>query len=255
MALLDNPRTPYAPPTKTFPVMEVFGPTIQGEGPAAGQPCYFVRFGGCDYRCSWCDSMHAVDPASVRRNATRMTRDEITAALLALNGEARVVVLSGGNPALLELGPLVTHLRSIGKQVHLETQGSRWKRWMGDVDQLVISPKPPSSGMATEAKVDAMMDVVHQAVSEPVSKRMCLKVVVFDHDDYEWACWLHERFPYVPFFVSAGTPVGDSDEATIDTVLVRYQWICELAARDPRMARARVLPQLHVLAWGTRQGV
>ena len=47
-------------------VVETFGPTIQGEGPYAGRVCHFVRFGGCDYRCTWCDSMHAVDPGLVR---------------------------------------------------------------------------------------------------------------------------------------------------------------------------------------------
>jgi len=42
-------------------VSEIFGPTIQGEGALIGQPTVFVRTGGCDYRCSWCDSLHAVD--------------------------------------------------------------------------------------------------------------------------------------------------------------------------------------------------
>lgn len=39
---------------RTFPVIECFGPTIQGEGALAGLPTLFVRFGGCDFRCSWC---------------------------------------------------------------------------------------------------------------------------------------------------------------------------------------------------------
>ncbi|TIU92326.1 MAG: 7-carboxy-7-deazaguanine synthase QueE, partial [Mesorhizobium sp.] len=42
-------------------VSEIFGPTIQGEGMLIGLPTVFVRTGGCDYRCSWCDSLHAVD--------------------------------------------------------------------------------------------------------------------------------------------------------------------------------------------------
>ena len=44
-------------------VNEIFGPTIQGEGALIGQPTIFVRTGGCDYRCSWCDTLHAVDSA------------------------------------------------------------------------------------------------------------------------------------------------------------------------------------------------
>src|SRR5438105_206992 len=58
---------------QTFPVIEVFGPTVQGEGPDAGRPAYFVRFGGCDYRCSWCDSMYAVEPADVRSHAEHLS--------------------------------------------------------------------------------------------------------------------------------------------------------------------------------------
>ena len=42
-------------------ISEIFGPTIQGEGALIGQPTVFVRTGGCDYRCAWCDSLHAVD--------------------------------------------------------------------------------------------------------------------------------------------------------------------------------------------------
>ena len=62
---------------KTFPVIEIFGPTIQGEGAEAGLPTHFVRFGGCDYRCSWCDTMYAVDPAVVRATPSALSVDEI----------------------------------------------------------------------------------------------------------------------------------------------------------------------------------
>src|SRR3954470_4973626 len=84
----------------TFPVVEVFGPTVQGEGPDAGIPAYFVRFGGCDWRCTWCDSMHAVDPAEVRAHAERLTATEIVDRLRALPPGPGLTVLSGGNPAL-----------------------------------------------------------------------------------------------------------------------------------------------------------
>ena len=44
-------------------ISEIFGPTIQGEGPLIGRPTVFVRTGGCDYRCTWCDTLYAVLPA------------------------------------------------------------------------------------------------------------------------------------------------------------------------------------------------
>src|SRR4051794_33329479 len=96
---------------KTFPVIEVFGPTIQGEGAEAGLPTHFVRFGGCDYRCSWCDTMYAVDPTAVRETARSLTTEEIVSEVRGLGGRPNWVALSGGNPALHELGPLVERLQ------------------------------------------------------------------------------------------------------------------------------------------------
>ena len=57
-------------------IAEVFGPTIQGEGALIGEPTVFVRTGGCDYRCAWCDSMHAVDPA-FRHDWANMSTDAV----------------------------------------------------------------------------------------------------------------------------------------------------------------------------------
>src|SRR3954453_7764862 len=115
---------------KTFPVIEVFGPTIQGEGAEAGLPTHFVRFGGCDYRCSWCDTMYAVDPAVVRATAERLSDDAIVERLDGLGGAPRWVTLSGGNPALHQLGALVGVLHERGSLVGAETQGSVWRDWL-----------------------------------------------------------------------------------------------------------------------------
>lgn len=134
--------------TKAIPVAEIFGPTIQGEGPLAGVSTTFVRFGGCDYLCSWCDSLHAVLPQHVRQ-LERLPAAEIVARLRALDGASRWVTLSGGNPAMHQLDALVDQLHAEGWYVAVETQGSRWQPWLAKVDQLVISPKPPSSGMLT----------------------------------------------------------------------------------------------------------
>src|SRR5436853_7306175 len=95
---------------KTFPIIEIFGPTIQGEGAEAGLSTHFVRFGGCDYRCSWCDTMYAVDPAVVRATAERLSDDAIVGRLEELGGAPRWVTLSGGNPALHHLGARVDAL-------------------------------------------------------------------------------------------------------------------------------------------------
>lgn len=233
-------------------VVEIFGPTIQGEGPDAGVPAYFVRFGGCDYRCTWCDSMHAVDPAEVRANAERLTAAQITDRLGELPDGPGLVVLSGGNPALLDLGALVVALKHDGRQVAVETQGSRWRDWLADVDRLVISPKPPSSGMAGPNELNAFRAFMSSvtAASGPV-----LKIVVFDQADLAWAAARHHEHPGLPLFLSAGTDVGLPEDDTLDRLRERYRWLCEAVARQPDLRVAHVLPQLHVIAWGTAKGV
>jgi hypothetical protein len=62
---------------KRIAVVEIFGPTIQGEGPLAGSKTMFIRFGGCDYRCQKCDSLHAVIPGAVKAGARYLTAEEL----------------------------------------------------------------------------------------------------------------------------------------------------------------------------------
>jgi 7-carboxy-7-deazaguanine synthase len=236
------------------PVVEVFGPTIQGEGELAGVPTAFVRFGGCDYRCTWCDSLFAVLPEDVR-TAPRLDVEEIVRALAALPGAPEWVTLSGGNPALLELGDLVARLHASGRRVTVETQGSVWRDWLAGVDLLTVSPKPPSSGMATPGNEAESGRFLERAAA--AGAHVVLKVVVFDEADYAWASALRERHPRLPFHLSCGTDPpgpGTSQAEALAGVSQRYRWLCERAARDPAMDGARILPQLHVLAWGHKRG-
>lgn len=237
----------------TFPVVEVFGPTVQGEGPEAGQPCYFVRFGGCDWRCSWCDSMHAVDPRDVRQ-APRLSVAEILARLDRLPAGPELVVLSGGNPALLDLAELVNELHLGGRNVAVETQGSVWRDWLRHVDRLVVSPKPPSSGMATVPHDEQLALFIQELVGAGQDHAV-LKVVVFDENDLDWAQDLHARHGELPLYLSAGTDVGLGEDETLGRLRTRFRWLCEATSARPALRRARVLPQLHVVAWGTAKGV
>jgi 7-carboxy-7-deazaguanine synthase len=251
-----------------FPVAEVFGPTIQGEGPDAGTPAYFIRFGGCDFRCSWCDSMHAVEPAQVRQ-LEKLTADEIAERLSALPGGPRLVVLSGGNPALHHLGPLVKLLNTdLDMRVSVETQGSVWRDWLYQVDRLVVSPKPPSSDMATlkhARQLRAFLDHVYDEFAAPST---CLKIVVFDEEDLKWARHVAAEWPHLPLWLSVGTPQHQppyedggipaepiTDDQVIESIRMRYEWLCNQVARDSGLCDAKVLPQLHVIAWGTKLGV
>lgn len=233
-------------------VVEAFGPTVQGEGPYAGRVCHFLRLGGCDFRCSWCDSPHAVLPELVRANATRMSDDDVIDALAALP-PAPMLVISGGNPVLADLGGLLPRLRERYDVLAIETQGSRFKDWLFQIDSLVVSPKPPSSDMATDHN-RLMFDMFMGKAWGHAG--LVLKIVVFDAEDLEWAAAIHRAYPQFPLYLSAGTDQDDAGHAdTVESVGNRYAWLCEAVVENEDLHDAIVLPQLHVIAWGHRVGV
>jgi 7-carboxy-7-deazaguanine synthase len=211
-----------------------------------------VRFGGCDFRCSWCDSTHAVEPSLVRA-AERLNAADIVTRLLDRPSGPDLVVLSGGNPALFDLGELVEELQRQEMQVAVETQGSVWRDWLGQVDRLVVSPKGPSSGMVNRAHADQLWAFMSSACSVGVS--LALKVVVFDADDLDYAREIAARYSELPLYLSAGSDVGLSEEQTIERLRERYRWLCEAVSISMDLAHTHVLPQLHVIAWGTAKGV
>lgn len=237
-----------------IPVMEIFGPTVQGEGMVIGRKTMFVRTAGCDYRCSWCDSAFTWDGTG-KDDIRLLTADEIISELRAIGGDGFAhVTLSGGNPALLsQLGTLVDELHEQDIEVGLETQGSRWQDWFLQIDELTLSPKPPSSGMETDWT--ALDDIVRK-LQEP-NRNFSLKVVVFDDADLAYAKQVHERYPQVPFFLQAGNGnLKETDAGRMLPYLVeRYEWLIGKAMADTQLKRVRVLPQLHAWVWGNKKGV
>ncbi|HEY0123415.1 MAG TPA: 7-carboxy-7-deazaguanine synthase QueE [Rhizobium sp.] len=235
-------------------ISEIFGPTIQGEGILIGLPTVFVRTGGCDYRCSWCDTLHAVD-SDYRDQWSPMSVDEIWLEVTRLSGGRPLTIsLSGGNPAIQPLGPLIARGHGEGYRFALETQGSLARDWFADLDVLVLSPKPPSSGMVTDWAVFG--DCLRLAADRP---QIALKIVVFDDLDYAYARDAAARYPHLPVYLQPGNhtpPPPDADDAMIDIdgIVDRMRWLVDKVTAD-RWFEARVLPQLHVLLWGNKRGV
>ncbi|EHK77835.1 7-cyano-7-deazaguanosine (preQ0) biosynthesis protein QueE [Sinorhizobium meliloti CCNWSX0020] len=235
-------------------VSEIFGPTIQGEGVLIGLPTVFVRSGGCDYRCSWCDSLHAVD-SSYRHEWQTMSTEEVWQEIVRLSGgEAVMVSLSGGNPAIQPFGDLIGRGHEKGYRFALETQGSVARDWFAALDVLVLSPKPPSSGM--ETNWEALDDCLRSAGNKP---QTVLKFVVFDEADYVYAMTAAARHPHLPVYLQPGNhtpPPAEEADAPIDIdgVMERMRWLVDRVVAD-RWFEARILPQLHVLIWGNRRGV
>lgn len=238
----------------TIRVNEIFGPTIQGEGALIGQPTVFVRTGGCDYRCSWCDTLHAVDSA-YRDDWQPMTPASILMQVDILSGGHPLMVsLSGGNPAIQPLGPLIHLGREDGYRFALETQGSIARDWFGDLDLLTLSPKPPSSGMETDWQ--RLAECVEAAGP---ATRVAMKVVVFDDADYAYAREVASRYPGQPLYLQPGNhtpPHPGEKDGFIDMngIMDRMRWLVGKVTSD-RLYSATVLPQLHTLVWGNLRGV
>lgn len=252
---------------KTITVSEIFGPTIQGEGNLIGRPTLFVRTGGCDFRCRWCDSMHAVDERKFGADWDEMDTQDVLDRLLDLaGGFPALVTVSGGNPAMQPLGELIRKGQEFGFEFAMETQGSLARDWFVDLDYLVLSPKPPSSLMPF--RMEKLVECVAAArfkdrVEVDFPPEIVMKVVVFDEEDYQFARNIGRQFPEQPLYLSVGTDqehdgrnrvYGElGKRLAVEGILTRTRWLVERVVAD-RWTDVTVLPQLHVLLWGDERG-
>lgn len=231
-----------------IPIAEIFGPTIQGEGGVIGMPSIFVRVGGCDYRCSWCDSLHAVDP-QYKESWVKLTPSAIVASCAALaKGVPYLITLTGGNPALYNFDDVILEgWEKFDFSFCCETQGSKWADWFDMLALLTISPKPPSAGMAFDREAfercfDATCDKV-------------VKVAIFNEQDYYFARSLKDfcRERDAPLFLTVGT-----DQMSMPADLLRadiaasFDQIAQWIYRDGWTSTA-LLPQLHTMIWPHEQ--
>lgn len=136
--------------------------TLQGEGFYQGQAAYFIRLGGCDVGCVWCDVKDSWDAS----RHPQMQVNEIVAA--AASHPGRIAVVTGGEPLMHNLTALSDALHAAGFRVHIETSGS--SPMSGDLDWITLSPK----------KFKAPLEENLQHASE-------LKIVVFNKSDFKWA--------------------------------------------------------------------
>ena len=147
--------------TTTYPVMEAFA-TVQGEGAHTGTPSWFIRLGGCDVGCVWCDVKESWDADAHPHQSV----EELVAA--AVDSGRKTVVVTGGEPAMHNLAPLTDALRAAGLTAHIETSGAH--PLTGTWDWVTLSPK----------KFKACREDVYPLADE-------LKVVVFHRSDMDWA--------------------------------------------------------------------
>jgi organic radical activating enzyme len=136
--------------------------TIQGEGFNTGRAAYFIRLGGCDVGCHWCDVKESWDASQHPRVALA----DMVAAVMGHPG--RNVVITGGEPLMHDLTQLTATLKAADCQTWLETSGAY--PLSGDWDWICVSPKK------FKAPLPSVLQLAHE-----------LKVVVFNKSDFAWA--------------------------------------------------------------------
>lgn len=145
----------------TLPLMEHFY-TLQGEGFHTGRAAYFLRLGGCDVGCVWCDVKESWDANSHPKVDINTMLQYIQEA------KAEMAVITGGEPLLHNLNELTELLQSNQIETNIETSGS--SPLSGSWDWICLSPKK-----------------FKEPLLEVIEKANELKIVVFNKSDFEWA--------------------------------------------------------------------
>ena len=146
---------------RRLPLVEDFY-TIQGEGYHTGKPAYFIRLGGCDVGCRWCDAKYTWNP----RIFPPVDVDIVLGR--AKQCAAQAIVITGGEPLLYPLGILTERLRAEGLEIFLETSGTH--PFSGEFDCVCLSPKRQMPQL-----------------DEAFGRAKELKVIFSSEDDFAWA--------------------------------------------------------------------
>jgi 7-carboxy-7-deazaguanine synthase len=222
---------------------------VQGEGPSTGRHCGFLRLGGCNLSCRWCDTPYTWDwtgiasPVAYRpaEELHVMTVDEVLARLLALGVD--LVVVSGGEPLSQQrrLLPLLERLQDHDVAVEIETNGTRTvsPELVALVRRFMVSPKLSHSGDPRDRRI---VPAALAAFGECGNAEF--KFVVRATPDLDEVAEIVTAHRLAPVWIM---PEGRSADAVLST-------LAEIA--DAVVRRGwNLTSRLHVLAWGERRGV
>lgn len=227
--------------TTVLRVSEIFGPTFQGEGPTTGRLATFLRLGGCNLDCSWCDTPYTWDWERYDRDAevTAMPIDDVYTRLEDAPG---MLVITGGEPTI-QTRALTTLINLLPpRRIEIETNGTHGPEPLFD-NQLVhfnVSPKLANSGIAYERRIKPM--VLGYYAEMP---RATFKFVVSEPGDLDEVDQLADTFGIDPaklWIMPEGTTVAD--------LLLRARRLT-----DDVLARGwNFTLRSHTLIWGADRG-
>lgn len=218
-------------------VSEIFGPTIQGEGPAIGTPAIFLRLMGCNLACRWCDTAYTWDASryDLAAERERLSVAEVAARIEQLG--PHLLVISGGEPMLQQARLQTLVERMPGRLIHVETAGTVAPVLRGV--SYVVSLKLFHSGNPGELRYRP--EVIDRFMRDaPV---LAWKFVVADPRDLAEVDEIVQRHHLAPVYLM---PEG-TDSAVLAS---RMKWLVPLAAERGYA----VTPRLHIDIWGAARG-
>jgi 7-carboxy-7-deazaguanine synthase len=230
----------------TLVVAETFGPTVQGEGPSCGRRCSFVRLGGCNLKCKWCDTPETWDASrfDLRQTLTRRTVADIMDWLMI--DDPHMVVITGGEPLLHQeqqgWTTLLHVLNVAGVEIEVETNGTipPTSYTAARVTRFNVSPKLAHAGDPEHKRVNGKALAVLRWTNRAAFKFVCTgpgdvdEVLRFTRD--------YNIPPYRVWVMPEGT-----DPAELPARLA--------ALAEPTLAAGfNLTSRLHIQLWGSEKG-
>ncbi|MBT2490628.1 7-carboxy-7-deazaguanine synthase QueE [Streptomyces sp. ISL-96] len=229
----------------TLVVAEVFGPTVQGEGPSTGRRASFLRLGACNLSCDWCDTPYTWDASrfDLRAELTRRPVPELVDRLL--EGHPGIVVITGGEPLLHQRRPgwiaLLDALHAAGVEIEIETNGTipPTDYTAERVTRFNVSPKLQHAGDPEDKRIrpDALAALV-------TTGKAAFKFVARTGADVDQVAALaaaHHLPAHTVWLMPEGTTTAELD-THLHTIA------------DPAIAAGfNLTTRLHVYAWGNER--
>lgn len=241
----------------TLVVSEVFGPTVQGEGPSVGRQASFLRLGGCNLHCSWCDTPYtwAFSEALAAHHESKKVYDprkelhsisvgKAWGTLLATapQRDLHLVVITGGEPMLQAraLLPLCKKIREHGWVVEIETAGTIWSDALADIVRFNVSPKLANS------RNDKAKRYRPEVLQKFANVNTAFKFVIRDLSDFDEIGEIRQE-----------VKIADNQIwAMVEGTSVEVQSARLTALAQEVIDRGwNISPRLHVQIWGNKRGV
>ena len=237
----------------TLEVSEVFGPTIQGEGPMLGRSAVFIRVRRCPFYCQWCDTKYTWDKNDPAYQVYDVyTIENLADKVLGILGKDNLLILTGGEPVVwqYQLARLIEILlNKLGSNlsIEVETAGGIYPKYLTEFIEVRfnVSPKLSNSGMPYETRIKPEVLRAYSLLAQATSRAIFKFVVPIEswQASFMEIKELEQEYQLAPIFIM---PEGTTPERILEGLRVLVNPTIE--------SGWRLTPRLHTLLWGNTRG-